>query len=160
MSSAASIRLATLDDLDGILHMAGETRGAPAWTDQQYAEILAVVGERSTSRVVYVAVSSLQICGFCVASLAADQAELESVVVSAAQRRQGIGRGLCLQALAWASEVGAQQLWLEVRESNAAARALYQTIGFVVTGKRRSYYRHPDEDALLMSAPVEDASHL
>jgi len=160
MSSEVSIRLATLGDLDGILRITRETHGSPTWSAQQFLEILAAASKCSTSRVVYVAASSLQLCGFCVASLAADQAELESVVVSAAQRRQGLGRELCLRALAWSREVGAQQLWLEVRESNAGAMALYQSMGFTVTGKRRSYYRDPEEDALLMSAPVEDASHL
>jgi ribosomal-protein-alanine N-acetyltransferase len=44
---------------------------------------------------------------------------------------------------------GSTVLLLEVRQSNAAARALYAKHGFHETGRRRAYYRDPDEDAVL-----------
>ena len=43
---------------------------------------------------------------------------------------------------------------LEVRAGNAAARALYERLGFVVVGERRKYYREPVEDALIMTRPL------
>jgi ribosomal-protein-alanine N-acetyltransferase len=45
---------------------------------------------------------------------------------------------------------GASVALLEVRESNAAARTLYARWGFTVAGRRKRYYSHPTEDALLM----------
>jgi ribosomal protein S18 acetylase RimI-like enzyme len=41
-------------------------------------------------------------------------------------------------------------MFLEVRASNAAARALYASAGFVAVGRRARYYRDPDEDAVVM----------
>ena len=45
---------------------------------------------------------------------------------------------------------GVRALYLEVRDSNAAARALYGSLGFTQVGRRRGYYQHPTEDALLL----------
>ncbi|MGM8932685.1 GNAT family N-acetyltransferase [Salinicola halophyticus] len=81
-------------------------------------------------------------------------AELQSICVLPAERRHGLARGL----LAWMSECamagGAERLLLELRESNLAARRLYEQAGFVIDGQRQGYYRREDgrgEDALLMS---------
>jgi ribosomal-protein-alanine N-acetyltransferase len=41
-------------------------------------------------------------------------------------------------------------MFLEVRESNSAARALYASRGFLAVGRRRGYYRSPVEDALVL----------
>ena len=46
---------------------------------------------------------------------------------------------------------GARTVWLEVRPSNQAARALYRAVGFAAAGVRRGYYRRPPEDALVLS---------
>ena len=47
-------------------------------------------------------------------------------------------------------EAGVRALYLEVRESNSAARALYESLGFEQVGRRRGYYQYPSEDALLL----------
>ena len=47
-------------------------------------------------------------------------------------------------------QAGVRSLYLEVRESNSAARALYAALGFQQVGRRRGYYQHPSEDALLL----------
>ena len=62
-------------------------------------------------------------------------------------------RALLLAALDRMSEAGLQRCMLEVRESNLAARALYENNGFIVDGVRPRYYRtdQGSEDALLMS---------
>ena len=49
---------------------------------------------------------------------------------------------------------GARTVYLEVRESNAAARALYESRGFEAVGRRRGYYRHPVEDALVLRREI------
>lgn len=57
---------------------------------------------------------------------------------------------------------GAATAWLEVRESNRAAQALYIRAGFVVTGSRRRYYCSPVEDALVLRCdlrPVASSGH-
>ena len=50
----------------------------------------------------------------------------------------------------------ASTVLLEVRESNTAARQLYEKLGFVEIGGRPDYYRDPVEDALLLSIPFRN----
>jgi len=46
--------------------------------------------------------------------------------------------------------IGAKAIFLEVRESNRAARALYEKWAFTEEGRRKSYYKDPEEDALIL----------
>jgi ribosomal-protein-alanine N-acetyltransferase len=68
------------------------------------------------------------------------------------RRRRGHARALVNATLA--AFPGARRVHLEVRPSNAAARALYEAMGFSTTGLRRRYYG--DEDALLMTLDLEE----
>jgi ribosomal-protein-alanine N-acetyltransferase len=65
-------------------------------------------------------------------------------------RRQGLGRAVVEALLAKAASLDLAFVYLEVRPSNAAAIALYQSLGFTLVGRRKNFYRHPTEDALLM----------
>jgi ribosomal protein S18 acetylase RimI-like enzyme len=82
---------------------------------------------------------------------ATEQADMIDLRVLASERRQGFGRQLLWASLTALGDVSA--VALEVRSSNAAARALYQSLGFSETGARRNYYATPDgrEDAVLMT---------
>ena len=82
---------------------------------------------------------------------AAELADMIDLRVLASERRQGFGRQLLWASLTALGDVSA--VALEVRSSNAAARALYQSLGFSETGARRNYYATPDgrEDAVLMT---------
>jgi ribosomal-protein-alanine N-acetyltransferase len=82
--------------------------------------------------------------------MAGEAAEIESLAVRPGARRQGIGRSLCEASMRWAAERGASRALLEVRVSNDAARALYESLGFREVAVRRGYYREPDEDGLTM----------
>jgi ribosomal-protein-alanine N-acetyltransferase len=70
--------------------------------------------------------------------------------VAPSARRRGIARALLERIMAEVMEAGVRALYLEVRESNSAARALYRTLGFEQVGQRRGYYQHPSEDALVL----------
>jgi len=74
--------------------------------------------------------------------------ELENIVVAAGSQRRGVGKMLLQAFIAAAGAHKAKSIFLEVRESNAAARALYKNCGFSITGRRKSYYKDPSEDAL------------
>ena len=65
-------------------------------------------------------------------------------------RRGGIGRALVQKVISALTERGARQIYLEVRESNAGARAMYGALGFQEVGRRRGYYRRPIEDAIVL----------
>jgi ribosomal-protein-alanine N-acetyltransferase len=82
---------------------------------------------------------------------AAEQADMIDLRVLASERRQGFGRQLLWASLTALGDVGA--VALEVRSSNVAARALYESLGFSETGLRPKYYAAPDgrEDAILMT---------
>jgi ribosomal-protein-alanine N-acetyltransferase len=86
------------------------------------------------------------------------ECELEFLFVAPDQRRSGVGRMLVDAVLGWAEELGAQQVWLEVRPSNQAAQSLYRACGFATTGSRPGYYANPREDALLMGRQLRQGS--
>jgi ribosomal-protein-alanine N-acetyltransferase len=81
--------------------------------------------------------------------LAADEAELHSIAVRPARRREGLGRRLLEDFLGLARGMGARSVWLEVRASNEPALRLYRSMGFHTTGRRPHYYAD-GEDALLL----------
>ncbi|MDX2042431.1 MAG: ribosomal protein S18-alanine N-acetyltransferase [Acidobacteriota bacterium] len=81
----------------------------------------------------------------------ADEFEIDNIAVSPAFRQQGIAAKLLAQAIEVAGNKGAIRAILEVRASNQPACALYEKFGFAVVGRRKSYYREPKEDALIMA---------
>lgn len=92
----------------------------------------------------------LPVLGYVVALLAADEGEIADIAVDVAARRRGIGRALLDRVMADAARGGVRALYLEVRESNSAALALYHGAGFRQMGRRPGYYRQPAEDALVL----------
>jgi len=52
---------------------------------------------------------------------------------------------------------GVSRIWLEVRVSGSSARRLYEKLGFVESGRRKSYYTEPLEDAIIMSLDLTGA---
>ena len=90
------------------------------------------------------------IAGYVVALDAADKGEILNLAVAPAGRRNGLGRALVEEVLEALAERGVRQVYLEVRESNAPARALYAAHGFREVGRRKQYYRRPVEDAIVL----------
>lgn len=86
-----------------------------------------------------------------------DEADITRIAVLPQFRRRGIGSLLLKELIGYAARRGIVRLQLEVRESNAAARLLYERFGFVTDGIRKRYYRHPTEDAVLMSRDLTEA---
>ncbi|CAN5652674.1 ribosomal protein S18-alanine N-acetyltransferase [soil metagenome] len=91
-----------------------------------------------------------RIAGYAVLIRAADEAELLNLAVPEDSRRRGLGSALVRRILESAAEQGVAAVYLEVRESNAAARRLYESLGFAEVGRRRRYYQRPVEDALIL----------
>ncbi len=80
-----------------------------------------------------------------------DEMHILNLAVHPIQRRKGIARRLLSEGLAQARTLGAEVAWLEVRPSNAAARALYESFEFKEVGRRPRYYDDTQEDALLLT---------
>jgi ribosomal-protein-alanine N-acetyltransferase len=106
--------------------------------------------------------------GFALARVAADEAELLSLGVIPAARRQGIGQALLDDVIRVAAARQAAALFLEVAETNEAARRLYGTNGFSAVGRRPDYYQRPNtvpisaltlRRALLRGAAELSSSH-
>jgi len=146
---AAAVRWRPLREADvpSVAALERDSHVAP-WTAGNFTDALAagygmVVGEFFGSIVAY-----------GVLLLAPGEAQLLNLTVAPQARRQGIGRALLRRFLADARERGAEQCFLEVRESNGPAIALYAAEGFVPVARRVSYYppgaTGQREDALVM----------
>lgn len=88
--------------------------------------------------------------GYAVLFCLYEESELQNLAVCPDERRQGLGDRLLKECFEEARRRGAEKMYLEVRESNRAARALYEKNGFEMMGLRKNYYRSPTENALLM----------
>jgi len=89
--------------------------------------------------------------------LVVDEAHITKVTVAKACRRMKYGRSIMRYLLQKARELGAKTVRLEVRESNAAARSLYESMGFEEVGLRRGYYAQTNETAVVMTRTLADA---
>jgi ribosomal protein S18 acetylase RimI-like enzyme len=85
-----------------------------------------------------------------------EEAEILDIAVPARHRRKGYARFLLNRFLDLARERRIHELFLEVRESNEAALALYREFRFEATGRRPNYYRDPAEAALLLHLKLTD----
>jgi ribosomal-protein-alanine N-acetyltransferase len=98
--------------------------------------------------------------GYYVAMAGVDEMHLLNITVAPAARRRGYARFMLDALVHHCRLVEATSLWLEVRQSNTGARALYERYGFAQVGRRRGYYPAAGgqrEDALLMNLPVAPA---
>lgn len=90
------------------------------------------------------------LAGYLFYSTVLDEMEILTIAVSNVFRRQGIARALIKSAIDLANNSHIKTMFLEVRPSNAAARSLYLSFGFVEFGIRKGYYKDNDEDAITM----------
>ena len=148
-SMAASIREAILDDVEAILALEQGSATAAHWPVNQYA--IRIAGGQ-----VIAAEQGGRVCGFVCWRAAAGEWEIENVVVGADERQRGIGAALVRAVIEKWRASGGTAVLLEVRESNAAARRLYEKCGLRELGRRRGYYEDPPEDAVLMTLGRDD----
>ena len=97
-----------------------------------------------------------KVWGYIVFWVAAEEMHLLNLAVRPDRRRRGIARDLLSEALERSRNLGATVAWLEVRPSNAAARALYKSFGFKEVGRRPRYYEDTNEDAVILALHWED----
>jgi ribosomal-protein-alanine N-acetyltransferase len=138
------VRAAIPADLAVLLALDRAATAAPHWSEAEYRRLLT----EDTGHVTLV-IEEDYVQGFIIGRDLGPEWEIENVVVAEAARRRGLGERLVRELLSLARSRGAQAVFLEVRESNGAARGLYSKMGFVETGRRKSYYTNPEEDALL-----------
>lgn len=149
------ISAAAPEDISALVELARPSPEAATWGAGKYAA--RVDGE---SGIVLVARETGQApslhrrtVGFIVANVITPECEIENVVVAPEWRRKGLGQRLVSACLEAARTRNCTSIWLEARESNHAARRLYESCGFREAGRRPRYYRDPEEDALLLKFP-------
>lgn len=122
------------------------------WSAAMYAESI-----ESQDQVLAYHTEEQQPIGFAVLLQVLDEAHLQNIFICRPWQRLGYGHQLLQQLMQYAAEQGASRMLLEVRESNQAARRLYQNCGFCETGLRKHYYRTDNglrEHAILMEAEL------
>lgn len=144
MTGAPTLRDARPDDVAAVVAIERQAFGDP-WSESSFRSLVTAPQARFR-----VAERDGALIGYAVAWHIADEAELANLAVDAHARRQGVGALLLDDLLAVADRPPGQTVYLEVRERNAAAQALYRSRGFEAAGRRRAYYSHPTEDAVVM----------
>ena len=90
------------------------------------------------------------LAAYCACWMVFDELHINSLAVDVKWRRHGLARWLLREVFRESVAAGAHSATLEVRQSNTAARALYEGLGFRVEAVRRDYYQEPREDALIL----------
>lgn len=139
------IRPMTIQDCEQVAQIEAVSFSVP-WSLRAFTETV----EKENFRY-FVAEESGEILGYCGFLFVLDEAEIPNVCVKASARCRGIGKQMMTVLIEEAKKLGMAMLYLEVRESNAPARALYQSLGFEENGIRKNFYEHPVEHAVLMS---------
>ena len=146
---SVQIRPMTRDDLDGVLAIEHVSCPVP-WKREHFIQEI-----HSHICFPHVAVIDGSIAGFLCLSSLFEEAQILNIAVAPEFRRKGVARMLMELAIRLAREKGAENLVLEVRESNAAAIALYGGYGFQRYFIRKGYYEGK-EDAILMERSLVD----
>ena len=149
-ATSSIIRPATPEDLATIFVL---ERSIPSAAHRPESTYRGIFRQQDPKRIALVAVDKLgeieAICGFVLARLAGHDCELENIFVAPQHQRRGLGSHLLQSLSAEARTLNTTRIFLEVRESNAAPRALYEKSGFAITGRRPNYYSDPVDDAIL-----------
>lgn len=97
-----------------------------------------------------VALEGSTVAGYAGSQTVLGETDMMNVAVRPECRRQGVAEALIAALIAGLKKRESHCLTLEVRDSNAPARALYEKLGFLEVGRRKNYYRNPGEDALIL----------
>ena len=152
---AIALQIRPLRPADGpsISDILRDSIEAAQWPPESYIKLTL-----SPGGVFLVCETATQIIGFVAARQAADEAEILNIAVHRDFRRKGVATALLLATLDKFRSSAIARVFLELRESNQPARALYERHGFVFSGRRKAYYCDPTEDALCMQKKLTTAS--
>ncbi len=140
------IRRGIRADIPDLMALERQALAAAHWSPEQYQTVFS---GGALSRILLVVESDGGIQGFIAGRILEKEWEIENVVVAKSAQRRSLGSQLLQEFVALARERGGGKIFLEVRESNLAARRLYEKFSFSESGRRRFYYREPQEDAIV-----------
>ncbi len=152
--AVAGVRAVAEEDLNRVSEIERESF-SDAWSLQSFRALL---GDR---RVFFRVVTGDdgRVAGYVVAWFVLEDGEIANLAVAREARERGVGSLLLETAIAEGRERDAHAIFLEVRESNEPALALYRAHGFTLIGRRRGYYRRPVEDALVLRLSLSVGVH-
>lgn len=148
-------RLATAADIPSIIALERSVPQLVHWSEQTYRNVFE---SANPERRLWVIEPDGKLQAFLVARFSAADCELENLVVAESERRRGRASELLSTLIEVARERNLERILLEVRESNRAARALYERLGFQPNARRKAYYSQPREDAILFALLLDCTS--
>jgi ribosomal-protein-alanine N-acetyltransferase len=156
--SAVRVRPAEAADLPRLVEIAAHSATAAQWNPAEYQKLFtpeftpdpALAPGQNQARAALVVEQDGSLVGFIVGRQVDDEWEIENIAVTGAARRCGLGSRLVGELLDLVRNRGGKSVFLEVRESNRAARSLYEKWAFIEVGRRKMYYQNPAEDALIL----------
>jgi ribosomal-protein-alanine N-acetyltransferase len=134
-----------------MMALASQSTAAAQWPREHYEQAIQLPQPR---RVMLVVEEQTAILAFLVARSVANEWELENIAVAGEAHRRGLGSHVLNEFLDIARQEKTEAVFLEVRESNRAARAFYEKWAFTETGRRPRYYMQPEEDAVVYRLPL------
>lgn len=140
-----SLRFADLGDLEAV-HAIEQRSFARPWPLPAFADCLAP----GSLRRIRLLCQGDEILGYALTLELEDDWDLYNLAIKEERRHEGLGRILLRDVLARARQAKAERIFLEYRESNLAARALYEAFGFEKYHRRKDYYEYPTEAAIGM----------
>jgi ribosomal-protein-alanine N-acetyltransferase len=157
------VRPAAAGDLPRLMEIASHSETAAQWNPKEYQKLFTSetgaaeysasesgASEAGQKRMVLVIEQDGKVSGFLIGHQLGDEWEIENIAVTGSAQRSGLGTRLLGEFLSAVRERGGRAIFLEVRESNLAARALYRKLAFVEAERRKNYYENPPEDALIL----------
>jgi N6-L-threonylcarbamoyladenine synthase len=149
---AIDIKKATLLDLPEIMTLEVASFANDAWPEESFRSELA-----ATHTYYIIALEGSDVVGYAGLSKlpGSDQADIQTIAVREDKRGAGIGRMLMNALTAQAVELGAKEIFLEVRSDNSVAQKLYKVFGFKQIGTRKKYYQPDDVDAFIMKTDLK-----
>lgn len=139
-----NIRRANFRDIDSIVRTEKE-----CFTDPETERNIKDVIENEVYDV-FVAEIDGNVAAHIITQTSCGDTDILSVAVGISHRRNGIGGELLKKVVEESGNKDVSNIFLEVRESNLAAIALYEKYGFEKVGERRNFYDNPRENALIM----------
>ena len=137
-----TLRTAVLADAPIIAKAESKYIDCP-WTERQIADEIG-----SSGSVFFVAECDGEFCGYVSCNVALDECEINNIAVEQRFRRRGAGKMLLNGLICELASRGVKSVFLLVRDGNAPAIGLYNSLGFTQTGLRKNYYK--EKDALIM----------
>ncbi|MBR6794648.1 MAG: ribosomal protein S18-alanine N-acetyltransferase [Clostridia bacterium] len=147
-SASPDVTRATPEDAAAIAVLETQTFSAP-YTEKSVRDMLS-----STIRPSFVVRDGGELLGYLLGQMIVPEGELLRIAVRPSARRRGVGRALIEAFLAHLQANGCTVCFLDVREHNAPAQALYSSYGFTPLDRRKGYYHLPTEDAIIMQLPL------